>query len=293
MHKETDATAEYNRKLIIMKSLKPRLITAVIGIAVLFLVMIAGEMWPFFINIVVGLASAFMVGEYLNAKKLLSVLPLSILCMTFSFVVSLTIKTGLIYLVIAVFAIFAFSIMIAKHSEITYGELAYALTGTMLITFGMSSLSAICNGAESITFFYISAFTLPWMADAGGFFIGASFGKHKLCPNISPKKTVEGAVGGITFCLISAVLLGLLFQFVVMPNVKFNFWALLLLGAIDALVSILGDLSFSLIKRSLGIKDYGSVFPGHGGMLDRFDSIIFTVPVMLIINQYFPIIMQV
>lgn len=80
----------------------------------------------------------------------------------------------------------------------------------------------------------------------------------------------------------------MLFAFVIAPEYKFNFVALIILGAVDAVVSIFGDLSFSLIKRSVGIKDYSSVFPGHGGMLDRFDSIIFTAPVMLAINQFLP-----
>lgn len=121
-------------------------------------------------------------------------------------------------------------------------------------------------------------------------FIGASFGKHKLCPKISPKKTVEGAIGGILFCDLTAIIIGLIFHFCVMPDANINFWALILLGVIDAPVSILGDLSFSLIKRNYGIKDYGSIFPGHGGMLDRFDSVIFTAPVLVAINQFIPFI---
>ena len=75
-----------------------------------------------------------------------------------------------------------------------------------------------------------------------------------------------------------------------MPDANLYFWALILLGVIDAPVSILGDLSFSLIIRYYGIKDYGSIFPGHGGMLDRFDSIIFTAPVLVAINQFIPFI---
>lgn len=80
-------------------------------------------------------------------------------------------------------------------------------------------------------------------------FIGASFGKHKLCPKISPKKTVEGAIGGILFCDLTAVIIGLVFKFLVMPDANINFWALILLGVIDAPVSILGDLSFHLSKK--------------------------------------------
>lgn len=273
-----------------MKSLKPRLLTAVVGITLIILVLVIGEFWTPFIGVVIGFASAFMVGEYLNAKKLLRKYSLSIPCMLASFLASLLITTQYLYLLIAVFIIIAFVVMIAQHSIITYGDLAYALAGTLLISFGMSSLYAICASGVGITFYFITAFALPWMADAGGFFIGATIGKHKLCPKISPKKTVEGAVGGIAFCIITAVLLGLVYQFWIMPDFRINFYALILLAVIDAPVSIFGDLSFSLIKRSLGIKDYGSIFPGHGGMLDRFDSIIFTAPVLVAINQFIPFI---
>lgn len=82
---------------------------------------------------------------------------------------------------------------------------------------------------------------------------------------------------------MTAVVLGLLFAFVIAPEYKFNFVALIILGVVDAVVSIFGDLSFSLIKRSVGIKDYSSVFPGHGGMLDRFDSII--LPLLLCLQS--------
>lgn len=99
------------------------------------------------------------------------------------------------------------------------------------------------------------------MADAGGFFIGASFGKHKLCPKISPKKTVEGAIGGILFCDLTAVIIGLIFHFCVMPDANINFWALILLGVIDAPVSILGDLSFHLSKEITESRTTVQFFP--------------------------------
>ena len=273
-----------------MKSLKPRLLTAVIGIPLLLGILFLSEMWNPLISIVVGIASAFMVGEYLSAKGLLKHYLLSIPCMLFSFVSSIIISSEFIFLSLVLFMIIVFSVMIASHKKITYIELVYALLGTLLISFGMSSLSLICTYSVSITFFFVTAFALPWMADAGGFFVGATLGKHKLCPNISPKKTVEGAIGGVVFCIGSALLIGVIFQNLILTDMKVNFWALALLGAIDAPISILGDLSFSLIKRSLNIKDYGSIFPGHGGMLDRFDSIIFTAPIAVIINQFIPFI---
>lgn len=276
-----------------MKSLKPRLLTAGIGIFLLLVVLFFGESFPIIISCVFSFATAFMIGEYLHADNLLRKYLLSIPCMLFGMAVPLLINTDYIYLTIVLFMLIIFSVMIVKHSEINYFDFAYAISGTALITFGMSALPAICMNGYAISFFFVTAFTLPWMADAGGFFVGATLGKHKLCPNISPKKTVEGAVGGVVFCVLAAVLIGLLFQFAIMPEAKINFFALILLGIIDAVVSILGDLSFSLIKRSLKIKDYSSVFPGHGGMLDRFDSIIFTAPVLVVLNQILPLVTMV
>lgn len=276
-----------------MKSLKPRLLTAVVGISILLLILFVGERWHPIIGILVGVASAFMTGEYLNAKGLLKVFALSLPCLAFSFALSLLISTSYIFLLLTAFMIVVFAVMILNHSKISYTDLAYAVCGTLLVSFGMSSLTAICNTGIGITFFFVTAFSLPWMADAGGFFIGASMGRHKLCPQISPKKTVEGAIGGIFFCILTALFIGVIFQFLIMPDVKINFWSLVLLGVLDAVVSILGDLSFSLIKRSLKIKDYGSIFPGHGGMLDRFDSIIFTVPMIIVVNQFLPFITMV
>ena len=243
-----------------MKSLKPRLLTAVVGITLLVGVLIAGEFWNPIIGILVGAACAFMAGEYLNAKNLLKNFWISIPCMLFAFLLSILISTQYVYILLTVFMIFCFAVLIINHSVLSYIDLAYAVFGTMLISFGMSALPLICSSGIGVTFFFCTVFALPWMADAGGFFIGATMGKHKLCPNISPKKTVEGAVGGVVFCFIAAMLIGLIFQFIIMPDVKINFWALALLGLIDAPVSILGDLSFSLIKRSLKIKDYGSIF---------------------------------
>ena len=273
-----------------MKSLKPRLLTAVIGIPILLIVLFVSELWHPFVGIVIGAFSAFMTGEYLHARKMLYKFHLSIPCMLFTFLLSILVTTKYLYVLIFAFILTVFAVMIFKHEKTNYADVAYSVFGTFLISFGMSAVPIACASSVSITFCYICIFALPWMADAGGFFIGASLGKHKLCPKISPKKTVEGAIGGILFCDLTAVIIGLIFHFCVMPDANINFWALILLGVIDAPVSILGDLSFSLIKRNYGIKDYGSIFPGHGGMLDRFDSIIFTAPVLVAINQFIPFI---
>lgn len=273
-----------------MKSLKPRLLTAVIGIPMLILFLFLAEVWMPVVAILVALATAFMTGEYLNANKLLKNLAVSAPCLLFSLLMPFFISSAYVYLTVVLYMLVMFIVMIVNHRKITYNELAYSVTGTLLISLGMSAIPLMCSSKIGILFYFITIFALPWMADAGGFFIGVTLGKHKLCPSISPKKTVEGVIGGVVFCVISAILVGVIFQYLITPNIKINFLALVLLGVIDAPISIIGDLGFSLIKRRYNIKDYGSIFPGHGGMLDRFDSIIFTAPVIVLLNQLLPII---
>lgn len=273
-----------------MKSLKARLLTAVVGISILLVLLFLGEMQPLVIAFAVSAVTAFMTGEYLHANKLLKKYFISAPCILFSAVIPVILNTGFVYIALTAFMIVGFVMLILNHRQMNYRDFAYAMFGTLLITFGMSALSALCLSCKPISFYFSAIFTIPWMADAGGFFIGASFGKHKLCPDVSPKKTVEGAVGGIIFCVVSAVALGALFAFLITPGYSYSFAALIILGVLDAVVSIIGDLSFSLIKRSVGIKDYSSIFPGHGGMLDRFDSIIFTAPIMLAVNHFLPFV---
>lgn len=125
---------------------------------------------------------------------------------------------------------------------------------------------------------FISAFGTDSMA----YFTGYLFGKHKLCPSISPKKTIEGSIGGIA----GSVILCGVFAYFVIP---FLFLHCIVIGIIGGIVSQFGDLTASLFKRKMGIKDYGNLIPGHGGVLDRIDSLLFTAPfiyyyIMLIIQ---------
>ena len=110
----------------------------------------------------------------------------------------------------------------------------------------------------------------------GRYFTGVLFGKHKLIPDISPKKTVEGAIGGVVFCVLAFVGFALLYNnlWLVEGGKALPIWLMAIVGLITAVVSMVGDLTMSLIKRHYGIKDYGRILPGHGGFLDRFDSVI-------------------
>ncbi len=123
-------------------------------------------------------------------------------------------------------------------------------------------------------------FLAAWMTDTGAYFSGLALGRHKLCPNISPKKTVEGAVGGVVFCALAFFVFGIILS---RFGIAANSLKLVLMALVLSFLAQTGDLSFSIIKREYNIKDYGNVFPGHGGVLDRFDSAMFTVPATYIL----------
>ena len=119
-------------------------------------------------------------------------------------------------------------------------------------------------------------FAIPILGDTFAYFVGSTVGGPKLCPLISPNKTISGAIGGLVGSVLSAVLIGRIFALCV-PAVHFPpFWAEMLFGLFGGVVAQLGDLLASMLKRHCKIKDYGHLFPGHGGMMDRVDSILFT-----------------
>ena len=121
-------------------------------------------------------------------------------------------------------------------------------------------------------------------SDSAALFAGMAFGKHKLAPRVSPKKTVEGAVGGLLGGMLGMVIFRIIFHLCTLQPLHIG-WCVVL-GLVGAVMGQLGDLSFSVIKRQQGIKDYGRLLPGHGGVLDRFDSVIFAAPVIWLIVSY-------
>lgn len=124
----------------------------------------------------------------------------------------------------------------------------------------------------------IYVLTLVWAADSGAYFVGRKFGRHKLAPNLSPGKTAEGAAAGICLSVIWALAFG---EFVFRPQVAQPGW-LIAIGFAGAVMSIIGDLTMSLFKRLIGLKDTGTILPGHGGILDRVDGLLAAIPVVTV-----------
>lgn len=171
-----------------------------------------------------------------------------------------------------------------------------AVTGmaVLYVTFPMYCLTALAMLTPGGWFFMVPALFAAWVSDVCAYFVGVTLGKHKIVPHLSPKKTWEGCIGGAVGCAL--VVMGyfdvLRLTGVISDTVSIAYISVLsfFLGLIMSVMSQLGDWLASLIKRMCGIKDYGNIFPGHGGMLDRFDSAFFTIP-MGVLLAFFAVLM--
>ncbi len=167
--------------------------------------------------------------------------------------------------------------MLAAHARLSFQTVCAAIFAGLVIPYLLGALIRL-RILEQGKFFVIAAFVLTMIPDSGAYFAGRAFGKHKLCPVISPHKTVEGAVGGVIATVIGMLLYGLILQLAFAFRVNYLLCAVY--GILGAGASMLGDLGFSVIKRQAGIKDYGRLLPGHGGILDRFDSTTVVAPLV-------------
>lgn len=139
-------------------------------------------------------------------------------------------------------------------------------------------------------FVYALIFLCSWVCDSGAWAFGRAFGRHKMAPQLSPHKTVEGGIGGVlsgtVLCFLAAVLVAIL-----VPGERV-YGAFILIGIIGSIIGMIGDLAASAIKRNHDIKDYGKIIPGHGGIMDRFDSVIFTAPAIYVLAVVFLEVMR-
>ena len=274
--------------------MKLRIISGVLGSLLLVVALALNKMFPILINIMVSLAALVCVIELLTARGVIKNLKLSVPPMVFAVLFPILLSSVWWPILTYLFVLAMFAVLIFWHDEIPFADVAFTFSTTALVLLGMGSIIILCDQNRTHTGFYVTmSLVIPWVADAGAYFMGTFFGKHKLCPNISPKKTVEGAVGGVVFGIIGAAVDALVFQllFYTQSGREEIHYVNLIIGALlGALVSIVGDLCFSIIKRSCHVKDYGNVIPGHGGILDRCDSVIFAAPLLLVFVQYFPIL---
>ncbi len=182
--------------------------------------------------------------------------------------------------------VYLFGVIVFRFGKIDMGKIA--LVGmTSFYVIGAFSAMVLLRDMEMGKYIYLIPFIFGWVTDTFAYFCGRLFGRHKLIPTVSPKKTVEGAIGGIVFCALATWLYGFIVSkcFEVSPN----YLALILTGLAVSVVSMIGDLVMSAIKREYGIKDYGKLLPGHGGILDRFDSSIAVTVLLVVVTSFVPL----
>ena len=177
----------------------------------------------------------------------------------------------LILLGVLAFFCILFGELLLFHTQLNFQDLAYALVAGGLLPYLLGAVVRI-HSLETGVYLILLPFVIAFLSDTGAYFAGRFLGKHKLAPVISPKKTVEGLVGGVLTAILGVV------AYCLILNKSFGFqvnWVCVpIYGLFGSLGAVFGDLCFSIIKRQTGIKDYGNLIPGHGGILDRFDSMM-------------------
>ena len=178
---------------------------------------------------------------------------------------------------ILLFTALLFGEMLLAHTQLRFEKVALCLAAGLLVPYLLTALVRLLV-MEGGRFYILCPMVIAFSADSGAYFVGRAFGRHKLARVISPNKTVEGAVGGVACAVAGMLLYGLVLQVGFKLNV--NYLYAIIYGILGSAISVLGDLAFSVIKRQNQVKDYGNLIPGHGGILDRFDSMTMVAPLV-------------
>ena len=263
-----------------MSSLQSRVLVAIIGVPVLVWVVLWAP------SIVMMAALALLAG--IAAHELMQCVGLD----KTSFLLSWTMISAIFsvewyydrpsYIVVwwTIYVVTAFIYAIVKAGEVKFVQVLAGIFAVMFIPYSFSAFLRLESSGLHRAYLLLP-FILSFGCDTFAYLVGCSIGKHKLAPKVSPKKTIEGSIGGMA----GNVVCGLIFAFVMDRafGAGIGYGAMALLALACSIVAQVGDLSFSLIKREFGIKDYGRLFLEHGGVLDRFDSVLFVTPVIEII----------
>ena len=257
--------------------MKTRIVAGAVLASLLFLVVLV--LPKEVAAVVMGLLQAVAVYELLYRTGLVKKPGLVVISAVMAFAIAIWSFYGAVHawfvLLVLVFFLVLIGQMMRDHVKIRFETLCMCFLGGLGIPYLMSAVVRIL-AMNLGRYVILIPFFIACVCDAGAYFVGVFFGKHRLCPVISPKKSVEGFVGGILTAVLGMLLYAFLVQRFAMLQV--NYWLCLLYGLLGSVAGVMGDLSMSVIKRQAGIKDYGNLIPGHGGILDRFDSVMITAP---------------
>ena len=268
--------------------MKTRILAAAVLLPLLLVIVIFAP--TVCVAILFGIMSVIAVWELLAVTGLVKHKTLIGITMVPAFLIAMWsysgASMGYLMLIILGTYIALFVLMMLDQENISFSQIAMCMVAGILIPILLCSLVRIFCG-RSGRYLIFTAFVAAFLSDTGAYFVGCAFGRHKLAPTISPKKTVEGMAGGVLAAVVGMLIYCVLMHFAF--GFRVNYGYALVYGVFGALSGVFGDLSFSVIKRQTGIKDYGNLIPGHGGILDRFDSMMAVGPMMEILLAFLPI----
>lgn len=268
-----------------------RTITSIVGVAILIPVLIFSDtvLLPSVIAFAVVIAMYEMFRCLGTHKQLALTIPFYIFGAASPFAVRY-LDGGLDYraaalIMIALLLLYSLTVIVISRGKVRFSDASAVFTAAVYISFSFSGIVFLRDFEND--YIYLLVFIGAWVTDIFAYLVGMAIGKHKLLPEISPKKTIEGSIGGIVFCTAAFVLTAYIIDimYIGLP-------VIICAGIIVSCVSQIGDLAMSAIKRQHGIKDYGKLFPGHGGVLDRFDSILAVSAVMTVLLAVLNIIQK-
>jgi phosphatidate cytidylyltransferase len=238
----------------------------------------------------VGIMCAIASYEMLNTTKLVRHPRMLLYTMVMAFLVAIWSYLGSVAVFAAVLAFVFFFMLFTEvmlsNMKISYTKVCLCLTSGLLLPYMLCAIVRILMQPDG-RFFVLVPFAVAFISDSFAYLVGMKFGKHKLSPVISPNKSVEGVIGGMLVTIAGMVIYGLILQFGF--HFQVNYLYMVIYAVVGTCAGVFGDLCFSVIKRQTGIKDYGNIIPGHGGILDRFDSMITVAPLMEVLLFLLPI----
>lgn len=275
--------------------MKQRIISSILGLCVLAAVLTLFD--TIILNIAIAVICFMAMYEFLNAtgiskNKLLSLV--SYIVVTLIPFIPMKREMDLLPIFVLPYICLLFMILLKTHEITRVDHVGLIFIISLGVPLSLSTAVYIRDQLPNAigVFYLLIALGGAWLSDSGAYFVGRAFGKHKLAPKISPNKTIEGAVGGLITCVILYLAIGFAFDKICLfinYGVEINYLNLLLIAPFASIISVVGDLSASIVKRQYKIKDFGNIMPGHGGVLDRFDSVLFVVPFVYVMTKYFPV----
>lgn len=265
------------------KSFLTRLLSGIVLVILILVTIIPGGRILFAANLIISLIGVYELYRVMGIEKKLPGITGYVAVISYYALLFMG-KTQNMLILMIVFLILLLAQYVFMFPEYKTEEISNAIMGMLYAGVMLSYIYNVRIGENGVYTVWL-IFLCSWGSDTCAYVAGVAFGKHKMAPVLSPKKSIEGAVGGV----IGAAVLGAVYAAIFADKLNMTNPVLIfaIICAAGALISMVGDLAASAIKRNHGIKDYGKLIPGHGGIMDRFDSVIYVAPIIWILLQIF------